>query len=295
MSRRDAFARRRMLRRTAGGGSCPARTRLTRSLPSATAVVDPMPLKLVTHVSYVKGGTHRRLDMPLLTEWDKGSTVTGVNIRDQEPPPLAVPLSLDGSEVLTFDVGGPSGWAAFHSPEASRAGLTLQLRFGPETMDPRAALQVRELHVAADPRGAAFSSPLLRTLPFSRMVAAVNREVVREQLRPLMPAANMIESASFGSGLIAWTFKPLEPVVANQPILALTVPSDRRKPDEFYALVADTYLAQATLSNRAAQDLAEANTVPVSTVHRWLKEARNRGVLRLPQQGDLRGRDGERR
>lgn len=234
--------------------------------------------------------------MPLLTEWDNASTVSGVNIRDREPPPLAVPLSLDGSEVLTFDVGGPSGWAAFHSPEAARAGLTVQLRFGPETKDRRAPLQVRELHVAADPReGPAFSSPLLRTLPFSRMVAAVNREAIREQLRPLMPPANMIESASFGSGLIAWTFKPIEPVMAERPDLKLTVPSDRRKPDEFYALVADTYLAQATLSNRAAQDLAEANTVPVSTVHRWLKEARNRGVLRLPQQAGPQARDGDER
>ena len=68
----------------------------------------------------------------------------------------------------------------------------------------------------------------------------------------------------------------------SAPVLKLEVPDDRRKPDEFYARVADAYLAQATISNRAAQDLAEANGVPKSTAHRWLKEARARGLLRLP-------------
>lgn len=224
--------------------------------------------------------------MPLLTQRDNGSTVSGVNIRDQEPAPLVVPLSLDGSEALTFDVGGPSGWAAFHSPTATQAGFALQLRFGPETADPMSPLQVRELHVAAHQPDAAFSSPLLRTLPFARMVAAINRQTIREQLRPLMMPANAIESHSFGSGLISWMLPPVEPPAMPAPELKLRVPDDRRKPDDFYALVADTYLAQATISNRAAQDLAAANDVPPSTVHRWLKEARNRGLLRLPQQVD---------
>jgi hypothetical protein len=60
-------------------------------------------------------------------------------------------------------------------------------------------------------------------------------------------------------------------------------PGTRRKPDKFYAHVAEVYLAQASISDRPAKDLAEANDgLPVSTVHRWLKEARNRGLLRLP-------------
>lgn len=204
-----------------------------------------------------------------------------VNIRDEEPAPIVIGLSLDGSEALTFDPEGPSGWAAFHSPTS--AGFGLQLRFGPESAERTSPLQVRELHVAAHAAEAAWSSPLLRTLPFARMVAAVNRAAVRERIRPLLMPANFIETHSF-SPRMAWTLPPVEPPTMVAPTLRLEVPGDRRKPDEFYALVADTYLAQATISNRAAQDMAEANEVPPTTVHRWLKEARGRGLLRLPQQ-----------
>lgn len=71
-----------------------------------------------------------------------------------------------------------------------------------------------------------------------------------------------------------------------RPKLRVEVPAGRRKPDDFYRKVGEAYLAQATISNRAAHDLAAANDVPVSTVHRWLKEARARGVLRLPRLAD---------
>lgn len=211
-----------------------------------------------------------------------------MNISDEERAPRVVPLSLDGSEALTFDTGGQSGWARFHSPEAGRAGLTLFLRFGPEGTAQDAPLQVRELYVAADSE-AAFSSPLLRTLPFARMVAAVNRRTVRDELRRYMLPANVVQILRVGLSP-GWRMELVDPVPAERPNLEIEVPADRRRPDEFYALVADTYLAQATLSTHAAQDLADANGVPRSTVHRWLKEARSRGLLRLPQQIDASNR-----
>ncbi len=46
-----------------------------------------------------------------------------------------------------------------------------------------------------------------------------------------------------------------------------------RKSDEFYRLVA------SELARSTAPDLASSTSVPVTTVHRWTKEARRRGLL----------------
>jgi hypothetical protein len=49
--------------------------------------------------------------------------------------------------------------------------------------------------------------------------------------------------------------------------------------DEFYAAVAGVYRELAQNSPRPVIELAEANDVPVTTAHRWIKEARKRGYL----------------
>jgi hypothetical protein len=59
----------------------------------------------------------------------------------------------------------------------------------------------------------------------------------------------------------------------------LTVPQGSRKPDSFYRRVAEIYSALAVHSTRPAAELAEANGVPPTTAHRWVKEARKRGFL----------------
>jgi hypothetical protein len=63
--------------------------------------------------------------------------------------------------------------------------------------------------------------------------------------------------------------------------LRLTIPPGRRRPDDFYRRVAElfTWLTSSGRSTSPAADIAAANDVPVSTVHRWIKEARTRGVL----------------
>jgi DNA-directed RNA polymerase specialized sigma24 family protein len=65
----------------------------------------------------------------------------------------------------------------------------------------------------------------------------------------------------------------------RRSILKLRIPTDRRKPDAFYARVARGYSALAAEHRRPAAELAEINGVPVTTVHRWVKEARARGLL----------------
>lgn len=54
----------------------------------------------------------------------------------------------------------------------------------------------------------------------------------------------------------------------------------RAKPDAFYRHVARLHTALRAAGERGpAKAIAEANRVPVSTVHRWMKEARRRGVM----------------
>jgi hypothetical protein len=52
-----------------------------------------------------------------------------------------------------------------------------------------------------------------------------------------------------------------------------------KRPDDFYRRVAEIFSTQSTQSRHPAVDIANANDVEVSTVHRWLKEARRRGLL----------------
>ncbi|WP_130445345.1 hypothetical protein [Kribbella rubisoli] len=206
------------------------------------------------------------------------------NVRDDQPEPLVVPLSKDGHESLTFDVGGISGWAGYHSPETEERQLLVQLRVGPETDDPDAPIEMRELRVAAQ-SGAAFNSAFLRTIPVARITAAINRPAIAEQLRPLLAPTNEIQADDFpGSGQWVYALPPRSRATLR-PKLKIKDPGTRRRPDDFYRQVAEAYLAQASISDQAARDLAEANAVPVSTAHRWLKEARNRGLLKMPGQG----------
>jgi hypothetical protein len=55
--------------------------------------------------------------------------------------------------------------------------------------------------------------------------------------------------------------------------------SGRGRPDSFYDAVAAAYRDLARRSSRPAAELAETHGVPVTTAHRWIKEARRRGFL----------------
>lgn len=78
----------------------------------------------------------------------------------------------------------------------------------------------------------------------------------------------------------------LHPQSANQEWRAdarlpdeLLFGSTRDRPDEFYATVASTYRHLVTSTARPVAELADANEVPRTTAHRWVKEARRRGML----------------
>ncbi len=62
--------------------------------------------------------------------------------------------------------------------------------------------------------------------------------------------------------------------------------------DDFYRRVAASYSALARQVTRPAAELAEANDLPVTTVHTWVKEARRCGSSR-PDGKERQADDGE--
>jgi hypothetical protein len=69
--------------------------------------------------------------------------------------------------------------------------------------------------------------------------------------------------------------------------LKLKVPKGPKYPDSFYKRLAELYGYLSRVSSRPVADLAEANEVPKTTVHRWIKEARRRGLLGKGRRGKV--------
>jgi hypothetical protein len=188
-----------------------------------------------------------------------------------------VPVDAAAGEALVFSPDA-SGWARFFSPVYEGAD-TVRVRFGRESKG--GAWVAREIFVTFSHR---VSGRTLRDLPVGRMEAAVNRPEHHAALSGLLPAEFTVmlpwpEDVPTPGGKIPWWIKPprLQPEPA--PDLALAIPPTVRKPDSFYEEVAGKFAYLATRSTRPANELADANDVPVTTVHGWVKEARRRGLL----------------
>lgn len=222
-----------------------------------------------------------------------------------------IPLSLDGREVLSFEPRALSGWAAYFSDEIEQSGMLMYIRIGPrdegkETpevvfvdgkpgvrMNPPAItsevpLEIREVRMVAE-SGADASSTVWRVFPWGRIEAAINhpahRAILDQWVQPAFAVAESIPGE-----LAAFHVRPA-PQELGKPDLRLDIPGDYRKPDEFYQQVAELFLRLAAISSRPAQEIAEANQIKPSTVHRWISEAKARGLLVLPSdRSGLKGR-----
>ncbi|SRR6266508_1588559 len=62
-------------------------------------------------------------------------------------------------------------------------------------------------------------------------------------------------------------------------------PAKGAKGDEFYRQIGAIYGKAAMNSTRPAADLAEVWKMPITTIHRWIREARRRGHLPPAEQG----------
>lgn len=182
--------------------------------------------------------------------------------------------------VLAFNVG-VGGWVEFAHDAVSPEEFLVQF-----DESPSGRLEVVAIHL---PTRARNPSDVLRAVPVAAIEALANSPVyIDEFRRAIMIDSQAARDATTGwlkavvplAGARAETHERLRRAFArSRSSLKLKVPETRKKPDEFYLRVAQTYSSLATVSQRPAAELAEANDVPATTVHRWLKEARRRGLL----------------
>lgn len=100
----------------------------------------------------------------------------------------------------------------------------------------------------------------------------------RERAGPAMRAewGTTSEAAAGQASMLALT---------GGPELVVVEPAVRPRPDEFYQRVADAYGLAAAGSHKPAVVVAEASGVDVERIHRWIKEARRRGLIPPARRG----------
>lgn len=106
----------------------------------------------------------------------------------------------------------------------------------------------------------------LRDFPLGKIEAWVN-QLVQQGLVDVINA-KLSDAVQFGITGETATYAP-----------KLQDPGGHPKPDEFYRWIGEVYGKAAIVSTRPAAELAEVWEVPVTTVHRWTREARRRGHL----------------
>jgi hypothetical protein len=133
------------------------------------------------------------------------------------------------------------------------------------------------------------SAELLRSIPIGRIEAVANAQLTivddevvltaapgpRDGLAPRRPQP--VDAGWEMTDPVGATARPGTSRRSNK--IEQPVEVGRGRPDSFYQDVADIYQDLAQRSARPAAELAEANNLPVTTAHRWIKEARRRGFL----------------
>jgi hypothetical protein len=201
---------------------------------------------------------------------------------------LVVPIEADGTSYLSF-APGISGWAIFVSPEYPPSDRYVFVRFGRSGAGKLPKIRPYEAYLCF-PDG--LDNRRFDDLPIAQLEAAVNQPAYYGEILTRLPSANMVAMPFPWHGSVDWWLAklPALPPKRRRPRLKLEIPSGSPKPDKFYRQVADRFAYLATVSKRPATDLAAANDVPATTVHRWVKEARRRGLLPPGE----RKRDGDR-
>jgi hypothetical protein len=117
------------------------------------------------------------------------------------------------------------------------------------------------------------TADLLRAIPIGRIEATANAQlaatVEAEHESPINVRPRPVSPPDAGIG--GWE--------TTDPSRAVTRSRSTNKTDIFYQQVAEVYLELAQGSHRPASDIADSHGVPVTTAHRWVKEARRRGFL----------------
>jgi hypothetical protein len=150
-------------------------------------------------------------------------------------------------------------------------------------------LEVADLLLFGTEQSGPITGETLRDLQIGRIEAALNSPDFAEKIRGGLPEQKAITGWLDNlDDLLAGKLE-LDKATAStrsksarrrKPPLKVGYPGAAKKPDEFYEKVARAYSWLIyTGSNRPAVELAQANEVPATTIHRWVKEARRRGFL----------------
>lgn len=185
------------------------------------------------------------------------------------------------------------GWVHFNPKGTS---MRARVRFA-EREDGR--LIVAEVHLEGRP---ALPPNAYFYLPLDQVEAWANHRGEREGLISAIAAegAEVAQATdewleAVGGGEREPDMLDREPLASflNRPrsrSLKLRITERTKRSDAFYGKVADLYTAlRASGSHRPAAVIAEANDVPVTTVHRWVREARARKLLAPAQQAGKAG------
>lgn len=133
--------------------------------------------------------------------------------------------------------------------------------------------EVEEVYLPPDPGVPLRSEHLL--VPLARLEALINSPGYRDRLLASFQGPKL----SMEGAMLLLAGLPAQVREREQQMERLDIPTARRYPDSFYEQLAELYGAWAAEGRRPAAAIAEANGIPVSQVHGWIKEARRRGVL----------------
>ncbi len=174
------------------------------------------------------------------------------------------------------------GWASWPGPDGAE-GLHVRVR-----RDDTGRLLITDLYL----HGGEITAETLRAISLPQLAAALNAP---QPESPEQLAAAHAGARSWAQGApAAWSDDDL-----TVPKLRSRAPSERstarrreqlsrpdgQDPDVFYRNVALAYSDHAATVRAPAKALAAEADVPVTTVHRWVREARRRGHLPPGRQG----------
>lgn len=165
----------------------------------------------------------------------------------------------------------PGGWGRCNVPDlGDHASTELYVRIEQDEAGRFFFAQV----LVEDPAGV--GARIMRDLPLGRIQAALANPAKAEAI------AELVRTPGPGPAEIPYEYEDFGVQRRRQRRDApavIAVPEGTRKPDSFYVDVAVAFSELAGRSKQPAGELAEANAVPVTTVHRWVKEARRRGLM----------------
>ncbi len=172
----------------------------------------------------------------------------------------------------------PDGWVSTSGPDGSKLHLRFKVQEDGRTL-------ITDLLIGGGPP---ITADLLRKVQVGRIentfaaATAVAKVFAEEHGEP--PLRQQPDDDLTLGALRARL--PSQAPASGTSRVRLTRP-DGSDPETFYQQVAEAYRSAAAESRRPAAVLAEEASVPVTTVHRWIREARRRGFLPPGQKGKL--------